>query len=99
MARRVHHRYQRVYARNRVYVPFCPVLLVPHRHHTPLDRINLSLNVRAPNVLQNPQFCLQLALLNETPNLLNPHALVNFAVHFEVQKLTPFDDSVSQRQQ
>ncbi len=99
MARCAHHRNQRVDVRNRVYVPFCPVLLVPHRHHTSFDWVYFRLDVRASYVLQNPQLRLQLTLLNETRDLLDPHALVNLAVHLKVQKLAPFNDSLPQWQQ
>ena len=99
MTCRCHHRNQRVDARNRIQVPFCPVLLVSHRNHSSLNWINLRLNVRTSDVLQYPQLCLQFALLYETCDLLNPYALVNLTVHFEVQELTTLNNSVPQVQQ
>ncbi len=45
MTRCCHHRNQSVDARNRIQVSFCPVLLVSHRNHSSLNRVDLCLNV------------------------------------------------------
>lgn len=99
MTSRCHCRDQCVDVGNGVDVSFSPILLVPHRDDLTLKGVNLSLYVRAPNILKYPELRLQLILLDKPSYLRNRHTLIDLTIHLKVQELTTLHNPLPQWQQ